>query len=186
MKRTCISFLLIGILYLVIVKSAGAAFLVVDASAHLKVHEAANTSIKKEKDTRVGQLQAYLASHYSPLTEMAEVFIQKADEYELPDWRLVPAISGVESTFGKHIPNNSYNAWGWANGAYAFTSWEDAIDIVTKALKQKYVDRGLDTPEKMSPVYAPPSKTWAGKVRFFMEKIDQFEPEQDREFELSL
>lgn len=127
------------------------------------------------RDTRIDKLEAYLASHNSPLEKFAETFVNKADEYGLPDWRLVPSIAGVESTFGKHIPYASYNAWGWANGAYAFEDWENAIDVVTKALKQKYVDRGLATPEQMSPVYAPPSKTWASKVQFFMGKIDEFE-----------
>lgn len=130
-------------------------------------------------DTRVEKLEAYLASHKSPLEKHAETFIKKADEYGLPDWRLVPSIAGVESTFGKHIPYASYNAWGWANGAFAFKDWDHAIDVVTKALKQKYVDRGLATPEQMSPVYAPPSKTWASKVRFFMGKIEEFEMQSE-------
>lgn len=129
----------------------------------------------EEKDERSLKLSQFLKSHNSPLVPYADLFIKKAEEYDLSDWKLVPAISGVESTFGKHIPKNSFNAWGWANGAYSFSSWENAIDEVTKTISQKYIARGLDTPEKMSPVYAPPSTTWAGKVRFFMKKMDDFE-----------
>lgn len=128
-----------------------------------------------QPDKRVEKLAEFFRFYNSPLADFAAVFIETADKYQL-DWRLVPAITGVESTFGKHIPYNSYNAYGWNNGVYRFGSWEDSIEHVTKTLKEKYVNRGLDTPWKIAPVYAPPSKTWAGKVVFFMEKLDSFQP----------
>jgi len=133
-----------------------------------------STDIKA--DFRVAKLQAFLARYDSPLTSYAQVFIDVADEYQI-DWKLVPAITGVESTFGKQIPYNSYNAYGWNNGNYYFKSWEDSLKIISKALREKYFDRGLDTPYKIGPVYAPPSKTWAGKVNYFMQKIEDFNPE---------
>lgn len=124
-------------------------------------------------DTRAQRLEAYLTSHKSPLAAYASVFVAKADEYEL-DWRLVAAISGVESTFGKKIPANSYNAYGWNGGRYYFKSWEDGIDTVSRTLKEKYADRwGANTVWEIAPYYAPPSKTWAGKVNYFMVKIDE-------------
>ncbi len=129
--------------------------------------------ITLQADKRPIKLEKFLESYNSPLAEYAEVFIETADKYGL-DWKLVPAITGVESTFGKQIPANSYNAYGWANGAFSFESWEQSIDIVSKALKEKYVDRGLDTPYKMGPVYAPPSQTWAYKVIYFMNKLECF------------
>lgn len=125
-------------------------------------------------DDRAQILKAYLLSHKSPLADYADEFVIAADLYGLPDWRLVPAISGVESTFGKAIPSQSFNAYGWANGAHAFNNWPESIAIVTKTLKQKYYDRGLTTIESIGRVYAPPSTTWAGKVHFFMKKIDDF------------
>lgn len=132
-----------------------------------------NEIIVKE-DCRKQKLEAFLASYNSPLAGFAQELIDTADKYGL-DWRLIPAITGVESTFGRQIPYNSYNAYGWANGAYKFTSWEQSIGIVAKTLKEKYFDRGLDTTAKIGRVYAPPSKTWANKVNYFMEKIDSFE-----------
>lgn len=124
-------------------------------------------------DFRVVKLQAFLAQYDSPLTPYAQVFVDRADEYQI-DWKLVPAITGVESTFGKQIPFNSYNAYGWNNGNYRFQSWEDSIKTVSQALKEKYYNRGLDTPYKIGPVYAPPSSTWAGKVSRFMNEIENF------------
>ena len=128
-----------------------------------------------QSDIRVEKLRVFLTRYDSPLTPFAQDFVELADKYQI-DWRLVPAITGVESTFGKQIPYHSYNAYGWNNGNYYFKSWEDSVTIVTKALKEKYYNRGLDNPYKIGPVYAPPSQTWAGKVSFFMQKIEDFEP----------
>lgn len=130
----------------------------------------------KKPDPRIKKLEAFLAKHNSPLTPYSQKFIEAADLYQL-DWKLVTAITGVESSFGKRIPFNSYNAYGWANGNYYFQSWEQSIDHVSRYLKEKYVDRGLDTPLKIGPVYAPPSPAWANKVVFFMKQIECFENE---------
>lgn len=133
--------------------------------------------LKAAKDERVVKLEAYFAKHNSPLKPHAYDFVYYADTYGL-DWKLVPAISGVESTFGKRIPMNSYNAYGWANGKYAFTSWENSIEVVSRTLKEKYVNRGLDTVPKIARVYAPPSTTWSGNVQFFMNQIDAYQVPQ--------
>ena len=125
----------------------------------------------EEFDYRVIILRKYLESHNSPLTDSAEHFVAFADKYQL-DWRMVAAISGVESTFGKRIPKNSYNAYGWANGDYYFESWEDSIEVVSKTLREKYYNRGATTINLIARRYAPPSSSWAWKVTYFMEKID--------------
>ena len=137
------------------------------------------------KDNRVEKLRAFLQSYNSPLADFSSVFIKTADKYCL-DWKLVPAISGVESTFGKAIPYNSYNAYGWANGEYYFASWEDSIEIVSRTLRANYYNRGVDTVEKIAPIYAPPSNTWGRNVRFFMDKLENFSPKTTLALELSL
>jgi hypothetical protein len=137
--------------------------------------------LKTEEDLvsnqKTKQLQAFLEAYRSPLAPYARVFVEKAEQYQI-DWRLVPAITGVESTFGRQIPYNSYNAYGWANGKANFGSWEESIEKVTKTLKEKYYNRGLDNPYKIGPVYAPPSRTWAGKVSHFMDEIENFKSGQ--------
>ncbi|MEJ2347935.1 MAG: hypothetical protein P8Y17_01900 [Patescibacteria group bacterium] len=124
-------------------------------------------------DYREEILRNFLEGYGSPLAPYSKVFISLADEYDL-DWRLVPAITGVESTFGKRIPSNSYNAYGWANGAYAFESWEESIEVVSRTLRERYIDKGADSVSEIARIYAPPSSTWAGKVKFFMKKINPF------------
>jgi hypothetical protein len=122
-------------------------------------------------DFRVENLRKFLLKYNSPLADYAEYFVAYADQNNL-DYRLVPAITGVESTFGKFIPVDSYNAYGWANGNYKFSSWEDSIEHVSKTLKKSYIDRGVASIRQIAKVYAPPSTTWGGNVTFFVSKID--------------
>jgi hypothetical protein len=122
-------------------------------------------------DYRVRNLKNFLDKYNSPLSEYADEFVAYADQNDL-DYRLVPAITGVESTFGKHIPYDSYNAYGWANGEYKFSSWEDSIAHVSEVLKSKYIDHGAVSINQIARIYAPPSSTWGGKVSFFVKKID--------------
>jgi hypothetical protein len=145
-----------------------------DVSADVTVAESSAQLVgrtKVESDYREKILRNYLEEHNSPLSEYSGVFICLADKYRL-DWRLVPAITGVESTFGKRIPINSYNAYGWANGSYSFESWDESIEVVSKALRNNYIDRGAVSINDIARIYAPPSETWARNVKFFMNKID--------------
>jgi hypothetical protein len=140
----------------------------------------------KIPDKRVEKLEAYLKYRNSPLADYAAVFVAQADKYNL-DYRLVPAIAGVESTFGKQIPTGSYNAYGWNGGRYAFKSWEDSIVTVSYTLRTKYIDKwGADSIEEMSAIYAPPSTTWAGKVTYFMKQIEDGPKTQTKTLALTL
>lgn len=131
----------------------------------------ANGSVPGGFDYRVQNLQNFLEKYDSPLAPYAADFVAYADTYGL-DYRLVPSISGVESTFGKNIPSKSYNAYGWVNGDYSFKSWPDSISVVSQTLKLKYVDKGAVSIQKIARRYAPPSKTWGSKVTYFEGKID--------------
>jgi len=122
-------------------------------------------------DYRVENLKTYLGKFDSPLAEYSSELVQYADKNGL-DYRLIPAISGVESTFGKRIPDNSYNAYGWANGNYSFVSWTDSINVVSETLRRKYIEKGVASVTEIGRVYAPPSSTWPGKVQYFVDKID--------------
>jgi len=133
--------------------------------------------VTKAQDNRAKILKKFLDKYNSPLAQYSNVFVKKADDYNL-DWRLVASISGVESTFGKHIPYNSYNGWGW--GVYGdnviyFSSWEDAIDTVSKGLRENYLNKWKATDiYEIGRIYAA-SPRWAGNVTYFMEKIREFE-----------
>lgn len=145
-----------------------------DVSADYTVaYESASLRITQEDsgDQRATALRKYLTKHNSPLADYADEFVQTADKYNL-DWRLLPAISGVESTFGKRIPYKSYNAYGWAGGLYRFTSWENSIEVVSKSLKEDYIEKGADSLSKISRRYCPPNPAWGYKVLYFMKQIE--------------
>lgn len=138
----------------------------------------------RELDQRAKILQAYLSTHNAPLQHSAQDFVDAADKYNL-DWKLVAAISGVESTFGKHVPGgtesqySSFNGWGWGvygTQAIYFKNWREGIFAVSKGLRQNYFDKGLTNPQSINRVYAA-SKTWGTKVTFFLNKIEDFEKE---------
>lgn len=128
------------------------------------------------REEKVRVLHAYLTKHNSPMAENAQDFVDAAEQYNL-DWRLVPSIAGVESTFGKRILPGSYNPFGWGGGYIKFESFRDSIYTVSKGISEKYVQDGLDTPHKMQKRYAPPSHTWGNKVQYFMNKIQAYSEE---------
>ena len=137
-----------------------------DSSAVIKTQE-----VSENFDYRAENLRLFFQKYNSPLAPYSEDFVKYADAYGI-DYRMVPAITGVESTFGKQIPSNSYNAYGWANGDYKFESWEDSISVVTQTLRSKYIDKGAPSISKIARRYAPPSTTWGTKVKYFVGKID--------------
>ena len=146
--------------------SVHAANIEAGSSAVLKAHSYSEPVF----DYREYTLRKFFSKFNSPLTPYSLTFIRTADYYGI-DWRMVPAISGVESTFGKAIPVGSFNAYGWAGGNYYFESWTDSIKIVTKTLREEYVNRGATSVSKIARIYSPPSSTWGGHVNYFIGKI---------------
>lgn len=146
---------------------------VVFAEEKISQSSATTSSLKKVGDRKEEKLRKFLESHHSPLASYSSLLIKIADHYSL-DWRLLSAISGVESSFGKQIPPNSFNAYGWNNGRCYFRNWQDGIETVSKALKENYIDKGAETLEQIGPIYAPPSPFWAQRVAYFMKEIEDF------------
>jgi len=130
----------------------------------------------KELDNRAKVLSAYLSEHNSPLAPYAGAFVRDADEFDI-DWRLVAAISGVESTFGQAQPADCNNSWGYGiygSNRLCFTSYYEAIRTISQALRQRYMDQwGAQDVYSIGHLYAA-SPTWADRVTFFMEDIDEF------------
>jgi len=126
-------------------------------------------------------LRKFLESYKSPLAPQAQTLVDAADKFGL-DWRLLPAIAGQESTFCRTIPDNSHNCWGWAiHERYTkkFETWEGAIEVVARGLKEDYIDQGLITPEQIMTRYCPRSITerdgsWAEAVNYFIWALENF------------
>lgn len=139
------------------------------------VEEADGQQIEAKKlDNRAKILAQYLAGFDSPLQNHAQDFIDAADEFQL-DWKMLPAIAGVESTFGKFIPGG-YNAWGWGvygTQAIYFDSWKQGIFTVAKGLRENYLNKGLTDPYSINKIYAA-SPAWGGNVIYFMKDLEKF------------
>ena len=127
-------------------------------------------------DYRVKVLYSYLMQYDSPLAPFAGDFVRNADKYNL-DWKLVAAISGVESTYGEAIPVNSYNAWGWGvygDNVIRFASWKEGIDTISQGLRERYMNQwgGKDI-YQIGAMYAA-SPAWASHVESTMNQIQEF------------
>ncbi len=132
--------------------------------------------VQTESDNRANILQRFLEQYHSPLAPFADTFIIEADKNQL-DWKLLPAIAGVESYFGEQIPANSYNGWGWGvygNNVHRFTSWDDAIKTIGDGIRTDYMNKwGAKDVFGIGRSYAA-DPSWAYKVNHFMDEIDKF------------
>lgn len=160
--------------------------------AYAQVHSGSSAELKldlsnKESDMRVDTLREFLAKYNSPLASLATVLVENADKYNL-DWRLVAAISGLESSFGREIPSNSFNGWGWGiygNNVIRFSSWEEGIQTVSQGLRERYIDKGATDIYSIGRIYAA-SPTWASRITYLMEKITQFQLQNPKSLPISL
>ncbi|MBI3342348.1 glucosaminidase domain-containing protein [Candidatus Curtissbacteria bacterium] len=113
--------------------------------------------------------------HKTILEQYSTYIVEVSDKYSI-DYRLIAAIAMKESGGGNKAPSDSYNAWGFENGRTHWGSWEEAIDKVGKTLKTKYIDKGLNTPDLIMPVYAPPAVEngggWAIAINDYLNKME--------------
>ena len=128
-------------------------------------------------DGRAKIIEDFFKAYQSPLAAYGNLFIRVSEKYQL-DYRLLPAISMQESNGGKKVIDNTYNPFGY--GIYGslvtkFTSWEEAIERVGRALREDYLNQGLKTPFQIMGKYTPPSLAkngaWAKGVTAFMEEL---------------
>jgi|GEM_PF-1716964 len=127
-----------------------------------------NTDPNFEK--KVENIQNYMNRRNSPLKDEARYIVIMANKFEI-DYRLVPAISIIESSGGLRLYRR-YNAWGWGgSNGFTFENWEHSIYVVSKGLSG-YYSMGLNTPERMAPRYNPHTPNeWGAKVRMVMNQI---------------
>lgn len=125
-----------------------------------------------QKDKRVEVLNRFFEEKQSPLASYSDYFIETADKYGL-DWTLMPGISGIESSFGKRMPEGSNNPFGLERGGrlISFATLYNAIDFEAKLLSEKYK---LVANRAIGNVYCPEStctQNWAIIVTGFSKEI---------------
>ena len=107
------------------------------------------------------------------LLDETDAFIKACTQYDL-DCYLLPAISGIESSFGLYLRPGTFNPFGWGRGDISFTSYSDAIMTVGKGLRENYINKGATTVEQIGRIYCE-GNTWAGKVTYFMKQLENEE-----------
>ena len=137
-------------------------------------------TIESKKVDREEVLESFFDKYNSPLKGNSKTFVEVADKYDI-DFRILPAISCIESSCGKNLPYQSNNPFGWGvygSNVIRFQSYDEAINIVGKGLNENYFAKGLDTLEKIAPVYTPPRHVhWLGSVKYFVNEMDVAEKE---------
>lgn len=125
-------------------------------------------ALRAEPVVTVGTLEGRLTG--TPLAGRGPVFLGHGAKYGA-DPRLVVAIAGGESTFGKHIcaDNNAWNwFWGGTCEASPFVSWDRGIEVVSKFLNKSYLLKGYETIEQIGGKYcAEGCEHWVPNVETF-------------------
>jgi hypothetical protein len=120
-----------------------------------------------DADTRCRILQKFFRNYQSPLQRFSLSFIKAADQNGL-DWRLLPAISMVESSGGKYFQRN--NVFGWNSGRTRFQSIEAGIRYVASRFAQSPIYAGRGTMGILQR-YNPAPKDYPPKVTHFMREL---------------
>lgn len=118
-------------------------------------------------DSRCQALRNFFLRYRSPLENLAIVFVRTADEHRL-DWRLLPAISMVETSGGKH--GTPSNIFGWNSGKTRFASAEVGILFVASRFAQSPIYAGR-TALGILRQYNPARTAYPPKVTHFMKEL---------------
>lgn len=121
-------------------------------------------------------IREILTRNNSPLVTEVDAFMDACIKHDI-DCYLLPSISGLESSYGKHLLPGSHNPFGWGGGYLLFDSWSESFHAVAGGLKKNYIGRGADTIEEIGPIYAA-SPTWAERVRLIHNKFVALESEK--------
>lgn len=118
-------------------------------------------------DHRWSNLHQFFSKYKCPEPHYEDAYIQAANTYNL-DYRLLPAISIIESTCGKH--QRYSNWWGFWSATKGFDSVPEGIDFVSSQLAsgRYYKDKTIN--QKLR-AYNP-NPEYAGKVERLMKEIE--------------
>ncbi len=120
-------------------------------------------------------IKEVLKKYNSPLIGEVDNFVNVCAKYKI-DCYLLPAIAGLESTFGHFIYPGSYNPFGWGGGYIIFSSWSEAIEKVGAGLRYNYLNQGVANLWSIGKIYSE-SPSWAIRVQYF---INQFAQEEEK------
>lgn len=136
-----------------------------------KLPKARREYLLKVRPKKVAWLKAFFSRYNSPLKANVYDFIYASEYYGI-DYRLLPAISIVESSGGKYL-FKPYNPFGW--GRHGYKNFHDAIWDVARGLSVYHYKLKRTTPESIGRLYNPVTPThWARKVRYLMNLMPKY------------
>ena len=106
-------------------------------------------------EDRAKKIDQYFEDHGMPLAGYGDEFVAAADRYEI-DWRVLAAISVIESTGGKQMCGNNPFGWGSCrSGVGNFATISEAIDYVSMNLGgQNYRTRSAYSGDTMADLWS--------------------------------
>jgi len=105
-----------------------------------------NTLPVSNADPRSTRLEAFFKAYDCPAPLHVNEYLRAADSHAL-DYRLLPAISLVESTCGAFERMN--NRWGWDSAQIGFPSVPTGIEYISEQLAENPRYKGKTLQEKL-------------------------------------
>ncbi len=126
-------------------------------------------------DARPEIIKQYLERYNSPIANLANDIVTIADKYSINP-KLLVAIAQQESNLCKKIPPTTFNCWGWgihSAGTLGFSSFTEGIEVVSRGLKENYINKGYRTVDEIMDKWVPhsPERAWARGVSSFLEEM---------------
>ncbi len=151
-----------------------------EVSGTLALNQAEVADIKM-REMRANAIDAYFEARKMPLAGYGKKFVEVSEANDI-DWRLLPAISVIETTGGKNLckkisQDKKWNPFGWGSCKIGFKSFDEAIETVGRNLggnnpntAHHYEDK---TNKEILEKYNPPSivPDYAKKVMKVMDII---------------
>ncbi len=118
-------------------------------------------------DKRPERLEAFFQSFGCPAPHHVKEYLGTADSFDI-DYRLLPAISVLESTCGVHQRLN--NRWGWDSARKGFASFRAGLEYIAHQLTEGRYFKGKTLEEKVH-MYNPKPE-YSLLIKKLMRKID--------------
>ena len=120
------------------------------------------------RDGRYDKLESFFQSFGCPAPHYVDEYLGAAD-FNAIDYRLLPAISVLESTCGVYQRLN--NRWGWDSARKGFSSFRAGLQYIARQLSQGRYYRNKSLEEKVR-MYNP-NPQYARLLKKLMLKIDE-------------
>jgi len=130
-------------------------------------------------DPRIEKVERFLKKYNSPMASEAKTFVIAGDVFKI-DYKLLVAMAGVESTFGKHTPSCApFNPFGWKSysspcGFYRFQDFKESINHVAQRISSMPVYgqfRESGSLTELQQIYNGEEGSWTKNIIFFIEKL---------------